>query len=93
MLGSSQGGMNIEEVARDMPEALITQPVDIHEGIKDEQAATVADFMGFEGDQKTQVTDGLVYHILGIPMVYQDRSRMIPTLYNDKTGAMSKLFF
>merc|ERR1719187_2443508 len=30
MLASPQGGMNIEEVARDTPEALITEPIDIH---------------------------------------------------------------
>lgn len=33
MLGSSQGGVNIEEVAAQTPEAIITQPVDIFEGV------------------------------------------------------------
>lgn len=55
MLASSQGGMSIEEVARTNPEAIITEPVDIMEGIKREQADKVAGLMGFEGDQKTQV--------------------------------------
>lgn len=55
LLASPQGGMNIEEVARESPEALITQPIDVYEGIKDEQAERVATFMGFEGDQLTQV--------------------------------------
>ena len=56
MLGSSQGGVNIEEVARDTPEAIITVPIDIFEGIKEEQAEKVAKFMGFQGDQETQVS-------------------------------------
>lgn len=50
MLASSQGGINIEEVARDAPESIISEPVDPLQGIKEEQAVKVAKFMGFEGD-------------------------------------------
>ena len=56
LLGSAQGGVNIEEVARDTPEAIINVPVDIFEGIQDEQASRVAQFMGFDGDQQVQVS-------------------------------------
>ena len=55
MLASSQGGINIEEVARDAPETIITEPVDILKGIQQEQADRVAKFMGFEGDRIGQV--------------------------------------
>ena len=44
LLGSSQGGMNIEEVARETPEALCTIPVDIYTGVTAEQTLQVADF-------------------------------------------------
>ena len=47
--------MNIEDVARDTPEALITEPVNIDTGIQPEQARKVASFMGFEGQQLEQV--------------------------------------
>jgi succinyl-CoA synthetase beta subunit len=57
LLASPQGGMNIEDVARDTPEALITEPVDIEKGIQPEQARKVASFMGFEGQQLEQAVE------------------------------------
>jgi len=56
MLASSQGGINIEEVARDDPDSILTEPVDIDKGVSDEQAKKVAEFMGFEGDKAHQVS-------------------------------------
>ena len=32
IIASSEGGMNIEEVAAKNPDALLKQPVDIHKG-------------------------------------------------------------
>lgn len=57
MLASSQGGINIEEVARDAPESMISEPVDPLQGIKEEQAVKVAKFMGFEGDCLQQASN------------------------------------
>jgi succinyl-CoA synthetase beta subunit len=57
MLASSQGGINIEEVARDNPETLLAEPVDITQGIQHDQAVRVATFMGFEGDKVDQASD------------------------------------
>ena len=34
LIASSQGGMSIEDVARENPDAIIRQPVDIYKGIK-----------------------------------------------------------
>ena len=34
--------MNIEEVAEENPDAIVTQPIDIHKGITKEQALSVA---------------------------------------------------
>ncbi|KAH3809503.1 succinate--CoA ligase [ADP-forming] subunit beta, mitochondrial-like [Dreissena polymorpha] len=48
MVGSSQGGMNIEEVARDSPTAIIKEPIDIISGINREQAVNLAAHMGFD---------------------------------------------
>ena len=47
LVGSSQGGMNIEEVASENPNAIIKEPVDIVSGITNEQALYVAKEMGF----------------------------------------------
>ena len=58
IIASSQGGMSIEDVARDNPEALITEPVDIEEGMTDEIALRVVKTIGFEGKQAEQVITG-----------------------------------
>jgi len=41
LIGSSQGGVNIEDVAAENPDAIIKEPIDIVEGIKKEQAVRV----------------------------------------------------
>ena len=55
MVGSSQGGMNIEEVARDNPQAIIKEPVDITTGLTREQAVNLAADMGFDAASIDQV--------------------------------------
>ena len=55
IIASPQGGMNIEEVAEESPDALMTLPIDIVEGIQKEQAVKVAKFMGFSSGMMDQV--------------------------------------
>jgi len=50
IVGSPMGGMDIEEVAENHPEALKMIPVDIKEGLTDAKARDMANFMGFQGD-------------------------------------------
>lgn len=47
IVASSQGGMDIEEVAKTSPEAIKSYPVDIHKGVTDELATEVAREIGF----------------------------------------------
>lgn len=47
IVASSQGGMDIETVAKETPEAIITTPVDIHQGVTDEMAKKIATQLGF----------------------------------------------
>ena len=47
LVGSSQGGMNIEEVAQKDPKAILKEPVDIMMGITKEQAVKFAKLIGF----------------------------------------------
>ncbi len=49
VVASTQGGMDIEEVAEKTPEAIITMPVDINVGMTDEQAAELATKLEFTG--------------------------------------------
>ena len=56
LLASSQGGMDIEEVARDAPDTIVTEPVDIFQGLTQEKADKVAKAMGFTDEPATQVS-------------------------------------
>ncbi|KAF7235589.1 Succinate--CoA ligase [ADP-forming] subunit beta, mitochondrial [Varanus komodoensis] len=47
LIGSSRGGVRIEDVAAEEPEAIAKEPVDIVDGIQEEQALGLARKMGF----------------------------------------------
>src|SRR5271154_2083496 len=47
IVASSQGGMNIEEVAAKDPDAIITVPIDFEKGLSDSEAADLANKLGF----------------------------------------------
>ncbi|OON16534.1 succinate-CoA ligase, beta subunit, partial [Opisthorchis viverrini] len=59
MIGCEQGGVNIEEVARDQPEALTKIPVDITKGLPPEDALRIAKSLNFTTD--TLVEKAAVY--------------------------------
>lgn len=47
MIGSSKGGVNIEEVAATEPDAIITVPIDINKGVSLAIANDLSEKMGF----------------------------------------------
>ncbi|KAF2133327.1 succinyl-CoA ligase-like protein subunit beta [Dothidotthia symphoricarpi CBS 119687] len=47
IVASSQGGMDIEAVAKEHPEAIVTTPIDIHVGVTDDIARNIANELGF----------------------------------------------
>ena len=47
IVASSQGGMDIETVAKETPDAIITTGVDIHTGVTDDMARKIATELGF----------------------------------------------
>lgn len=57
MLASSVGGVNIEEIAAETPEAIITEPIDINTGVTTEQASRVAEKLGFSETSIAEATD------------------------------------
>ncbi|XP_063224129.1 succinate--CoA ligase [ADP-forming] subunit beta, mitochondrial isoform X2 [Bacillus rossius redtenbacheri] len=59
LIASSQGGINIEEVAAENPDAILYEPVDISTGISKEQALKVADKVGL-GDKREQTAEILL---------------------------------
>ena len=54
IVASTEGGMDIEEVAEKNPSAIIKEPVDIATGLLEAQSEAVAAKLGFEGDMKAK---------------------------------------
>ncbi|XP_015730849.1 succinate--CoA ligase [GDP-forming] subunit beta, mitochondrial isoform X2 [Coturnix japonica] len=57
MVGSPQGGVDIEEVAVTSPELIFKEEIDIFEGIQDHQALQMAKNLGFKGPLQQQAAD------------------------------------
>ncbi|KAK2176791.1 hypothetical protein NP493_640g03039 [Ridgeia piscesae] len=51
LIGSPQGGMDIEEVAESSPDAIFKQPIDIMTGLREEQVTDLVKNLGFTGDK------------------------------------------
>jgi succinyl-CoA synthetase beta subunit len=65
LVTSNQGGMNIEDVAHDTPEAIITTPLDFENGISKEDGLALAKKLGFAQDAQANAADvfGKLYKI------------------------------
>lgn len=48
LIASSQGGVNIEEVAAENPDAIVYEPIDINSGLQKSQALAIANKVGLE---------------------------------------------
>jgi len=60
LIGSSRGGVNIEEVAKEDPDAIKTVPVDIGLGLTRDQAREMAVSMGFQDAGVEQATEAFL---------------------------------
>ncbi|XP_041350121.1 succinate--CoA ligase [GDP-forming] subunit beta, mitochondrial-like [Gigantopelta aegis] len=59
MVGSTQGGMDIEEVASKTPEAIFYDAIDITQGMTDTQATKMAKNLGFKNNLQQQAASQL----------------------------------
>lgn len=57
IVASSQGGVDIETVAHENPEAIITLPIDPKEGLSSEKALELAKKMGFTSNGQQQAAE------------------------------------
>ncbi|EDV24684.1 uncharacterized protein TRIADDRAFT_25488 [Trichoplax adhaerens] len=57
IIASNQGGVDIETVAAETPEAIIKQPIDIIEGLNRDTALSIARKVGFGPEYIDQATD------------------------------------
>ena len=54
LVGSSKGGMSIEDVAHEFPELIVKMPIDINTGLSRDQAKEMADKIGFKGEEASK---------------------------------------
>lgn len=59
IIASSQGGVNIEEVAAENPDAILYEPIDIVTGLTREQATKIAEKVGL-GNVSDQIAQTLL---------------------------------
>eukprot|EP00742_Colponemidia_sp_Colp-10_P002190 GILJ01002340.1.p1 GENE.GILJ01002340.1~~GILJ01002340.1.p1 ORF type:complete len:436 (+),score=87.75 GILJ01002340.1:48-1355(+) len=57
LVASSEGGVDIEEVAEKNPDAILFEPIDIEEGVKKEQTDRLAAKLGFSGSQQEDASN------------------------------------
>lgn len=60
IIASAQGGVSIEDVAAENPEAIIYEPVDINKGIQKDQALKVVTKVGMTGTTKENTAEMLM---------------------------------
>ncbi|XP_013392654.2 succinate--CoA ligase [ADP-forming] subunit beta, mitochondrial [Lingula anatina] len=65
IVASAEGGIDIEEYAREHPQGIIKEPIDITTGIRKEQALSVAEQLGFSEGRKDEAADYIMklYHM------------------------------
>jgi len=59
LIASSQGGVNIEDVAAETPEAILYEPIDIMQGLSKDTALAVADKVGLK-EKRDQTAEMLL---------------------------------
>ena len=90
IIASTEGGMDIEEVADQTPEKLIRVPVSPTMGLRSYQCRQVAFALGFEGEKVKQF--GRI--LMGVYKMFWEKNAMlveINPLVTDKNGNLSAL--
>ncbi|XP_077014359.1 succinate--CoA ligase [ADP-forming] subunit beta, mitochondrial isoform X1 [Tamandua tetradactyla] len=87
LIGSSQGGVNIEDVAAETPEAIIKEPIDIVEGIKKEQAVRLAQKMGFPPNIVDSAAENMI-KLYNLFLKYDATMVEINPMVEDADGAV-----
>jgi len=60
LIASTEGGMNIEDVAAKNPDAILTFPIDIHGGLTNDKALEIAKALEIHADNQNEVADTLL---------------------------------
>lgn len=84
-MASAQGGMNIEDVAKDHPEAIVTEPISIEEGVKKEQLMKIVKILGFHPDATSQAVETMA-KLYDVFIKYDASLIEINPMIEDSTG-------
>jgi len=57
LMACAEGGVEIETIAEERPEALLRLPIQLADGLTIKQAGEAADFLGLDGDIKSQAIE------------------------------------
>jgi len=60
LVASTEGGVNIEDVAAKNPDAILKFPIDIHEGLSEDKAAEIATELNIPPEDRPEVSQTLV---------------------------------
>uniref|UniRef100_A0A8D0BAZ5 Succinate--CoA ligase [ADP-forming] subunit beta, mitochondrial n=1 Tax=Salvator merianae TaxID=96440 RepID=A0A8D0BAZ5_SALMN len=85
LIGSPQGGVNIEGVVAENPEAIVKEPVDIVQGIQKDQALEVAQKMGFPANLAYDAADNMI-KLYNLFIKYDALMVEINPMVEDSTG-------
>ncbi|EOR01723.1 hypothetical protein E3P92_00730 [Wallemia ichthyophaga] len=66
LVASSEGGMSIEEVARDTPEKIVKTPIDFQNGLSQAEALDVAKKLGFSTEDAIKQAAGIFQNLYKI---------------------------
>uniref|UniRef100_A0A0B7AE21 Succinate--CoA ligase [ADP-forming] subunit beta, mitochondrial n=1 Tax=Arion vulgaris TaxID=1028688 RepID=A0A0B7AE21_9EUPU len=86
LVGSSHGGVNIEEVAAENPGAILKEPVDIVKGITKEQASYVAKEMGFSPECIEKASEYIMKLYTDVFLKYDASMVEINPMTEDNSG-------
>ncbi|EHB11776.1 Succinyl-CoA ligase [ADP-forming] subunit beta, mitochondrial [Heterocephalus glaber] len=87
LIGSSQGGVNFEDVAAETPDAIVKARVDIVQGIKKEQAVQFTQKMGFPPNIVDSTAENMVKHY-NLFVKYDANMVEINPMVEDSDGAV-----
>lgn len=87
LIGSSQGGVDIEDVAEENPAAIVKEPIDIVEGLGKKQALKFAQRIGFPASLVHEAADNMV-KLYNLFIKYDATMVEINPMVEDLTGSV-----
>ncbi|XP_030374860.1 succinate--CoA ligase [ADP-forming] subunit beta, mitochondrial isoform X2 [Scaptodrosophila lebanonensis] len=88
LIASKEGGVDIEEVAKENPDAILYEPIDIIKGLTEEQACKIVDKVGLGGDS----ADEHVQMLLNLYKLFVNKDALLVEINPYAEDAMTGFF-